>query len=398
MTSGERIGDSSARARIAFVVSAPLTAEAFLCDHIAALSERFEVHLIANADPRAITHPALQRARRHRVGIVRTISPWSDMRAIAGLTVLLRREGYAAVHSLTPKAGLVTAIAAFFARVPVRIHTFTGQVWATRAGARRAALKKIDRLIAALDTHILVDSLSQRDFLRAERVLAPTQGVVLAHGSVAGVDASRFRPDPVKRASVRARLGIAGDAIVFLFVGRLTREKGVLELAHAFAQIAAERPDAVLLVVGPDEEGLGAAMRHACGPAAGRLVLAAQTAEPESYMAASDVFCLPSYREGFGSVIIEAAAVGLPAIGSRIYGVTDAIDEGRTGLLVDPQEATSLAGAMRDLAADTALRARLAYAARERALSDFSSSAISRALVDFYAAALARTSGLRSQA
>ena len=398
MTSGERIAAAPARARIAFVVSAPLTAEAFLCGHIAALSGRFEVHLIANADPRAITHPALQRAMRHRVGIVRAISPWSDLRAIAALIALLRRERYAAVHSLTPKAGLVTAIAAFFARVPVRIHTYTGQVWATRTGFGRSVLKTIDRLIAALDTHVLVDSLSQRDFLRAERVLAPTEGVVLAHGSVAGVDASRFRPDPVKRTSVRARLGIASDAIVFLFVGRLTREKGVLELAQAYAEIAAERPDAVLLVVGPDEEGLGAAMRDACGPAAGRLVLAGQTAEPESYMAASDVFCLPSYREGFGSVVIEAAAAGLPAIGSRIYGVTDAIEERRTGLLVEPRDTAALAGAMRELAANTTLRAQLAHAARERALRDFSHRAVSAALVAFYAAALARTDISVSQA
>lgn len=398
MTRGERIEATPTRAKIAFVVSAPLTAEAFLCDHVAALSEHFEVHLIANADPRAIAHPTLERARRHRVAIVRAISPWSDLRAIAALIALLRRERYSAVHSLTPKAGLVTALAAFVARVPVRIHTFTGQVWATRAGAGRSVLKTMDRLIAALDTHILVDSLSQRDFLRSERVLSPTGGVVLAHGSVSGVDASRFRPDPAKRTSVRARLGIASDAIVFLFVGRLTREKGVLELAQAFREIASERPDAVLLVVGPDEEGLGAAMREACGPAAGRLVLAGQTAEPESYMAASDVFCLPSYREGFGSVVIEAAAAGLPAIGSRIYGVTDAIEERGTGLLVDPRDAAALAGAMRELAANATLRAQLAHAARERALRDFSNRAVSAALVSFYAAALARTDIPVSQA
>lgn len=398
MTRSGRIEPSTPRPRIAFVVSATITAEAFLCDHIVALSDRFEVHLIANAEPHAIDHPALQRATRHRVVIVRAISPWSDIRAIVKLTAVLRRGRYAAVHSITPKAGLVTAVAAYAARVPVRIHTFTGQVWATRAGAGRAVLKAMDRLIAALDTHVLADSLSQLHFLRAQRVLGPTEGIVLAHGSVAGVDGGRFKPDPVRRASIRVRLGIASDATVFLFVGRLTREKGVLELAHAFAEIASEDPDTVLLVVGPDEEGLVSAMRKACGTAVERLFLAGQTAEPESYMAASDVFCLPSYREGFGSVVIEAAAAGLPAIGSRIYGVTDAIEERKTGLLVEPRDAAALAGAMRELAVNATLRAQLAHAARERALRDFSNRAVSAALVAFYGAALARTDASVSQA
>ena len=156
--------------KICFVVSAALTADAFLGDHIAALSKHYEVHLAANAGHEAMTHEALRRAIVHRIPVVRTISPWSDIRAIAKLTALLRRERFRAVHSLTPKAGLVSALAGFLARVPVRIHTFTGQVWATRSGAGRAMLKGIDRAIATLNTHILVDSVSQRDFLRDQKV------------------------------------------------------------------------------------------------------------------------------------------------------------------------------------------------------------------------------------
>lgn len=398
MTKNARPEARSRAPKICFVVSAALTAESFLRDHIEALSEHYEIHLVANAGPEAIAHEAFRRATLHCVAIVRAISPLRDVRAIASLAGILHRERFLAVHSLTPKAGLVSAVAAFLVRVPVRIHTFTGQVWATRSGAARAILKRVDRIVAALNTHVLVDSVSQRDFLREQGVLAPDQGSVLGRGSVAGVDPQRFRPDAAARASVRQRLGIAAAAVAFLFVGRLTREKGVLELARAFAIVAAARADVYLVMVGPDEESMAAALQRACGAHAERLLLVGGTGEPEVYMAASDVFCLPSYREGFGSVIIEAAAAGLPAIGSRIYGVTDAIEDGITGLLVEPRDVAGLSAAMLELGGDSALRSKLARAARERALRDFSSRTVSGALVDFYAHALAHRSPRHAKA
>lgn len=398
MTATARAGTPSRLPKICFVVSAALTAEAFLRDHIELLSEHYEVHLVANARPESGRHEALRCTTLHCVAIVRAVSPWSDVRAIARLARILHRERFLAVHSLTPKAGLVSALAGFLARVPVRIHTFTGQVWATRGGAGRALLKSLDRLIAALNTHILVDSVSQRGFLRAQGVLAPDQGIVLGRGSVSGVDPQRFRPDPAARSSVRQRLGLASAALVFLFVGRLTREKGVLDLARAFAIVAAARADVYLVLVGPDEESMAAGLQEACGAHGKRLLLLGSTREPEVYMAASDVFCLPSYREGFGSVVIEAAAAGLPAIASRIYGVTDAIEDGITGLLVEPRDVASLSAAMLELAGDPALRSKLARVARERALRDFSSRTVSDALVDFYAHAVAHRSSRHAKA
>jgi len=380
------------RARICFVVSSPMTAEAFLGNHIAALSQRYEVHLVANADPDSIRHPQLQRVTRIRARIERAIAPLADARAVFELARILRRGGYGAVHSVTPKAGLVCALAAFIARVPVRVHTFTGQVWATQRGVGRWLLKTLDRLIAALDTHLMTDSRSQLDFLRREGVLGEAQGLVLAGGSICGVDPQRFAPDPSARDAVRAELGIPSGALIFLFVGRLNRDKGVLDLASAFARVAAQREDAWLVLVGPDEAAMSAPIRSACGPYVAHARFIGHSPAPERFMAAADVFCLPSYREGFGTTIIEAAAAGLPAIGSRIYGILDAIDEPATGLLFEAGDVGSLAAAMERLAADGGLRKTLALRARERALREFSAAALTRALLDFYAAVLPPTS------
>lgn len=372
------------RRRICFVTSSTMTAKAFLADHTRALSRTYDVHLVVNADPSSAELSDFRHATLHRACIERAIAPLKDISAVAQLTRILLRGRFAAAHSITPKAGLITVLAALAARVPVRVHTFTGQVWTTRRGNSRHLLKTMDRIIARLNTHVLVDSPSQRDFLRAERVLSPHQGEVLGNGSVCGVDSTRFRPDPRLRQAVRAELAIPETAIIFLFVGRLTRDKGVLELAAAFNEVARERDDLYLILIGPDENALGQAVRAACATTAARLRLVGYSLQPEKFMAAADVFCLPSHREGFGAVIIEAAAAGLPAIGSRIYGIVDAIEERATGLLVEPGDVGALATAMRCLANDEHSRLSLGAAARARALRIFTKEISTTALVDFY--------------
>src|SRR5262249_29157030 len=158
------------------------------------------------------------------------------------------------VQSVTAKAGLLAMVAAWATRIPVRVHTFTGQVWATRTGFSRAALKLLDKLVARAATFVLADSPSQREYLVAEGIIQPSKSAVLGKGSISGVDPARFRPDPSARRIVRESLAIAECAVTLLFVGRLHRDKGVLDLARAFARLADRRPDVHLVIVGPDEE------------------------------------------------------------------------------------------------------------------------------------------------
>ena len=366
--------------RLCYVVASELTFKAFLLDHIRAAAGRYEVSVIANASGSGALRALGIPVDVTPVPIARRIAPLADLAALFRLIAIFRRERFDLVHSVSPKAGLLSALAGAAARVPVRLHTFTGQVWATRSGAGRAFLKACDRLTAALATCVLADSASQRDFLVAEGVVAASKAGVLGHGSVNGVDAARFRPDAAARERVRAQAGIPPDAVLFLYLGRLTRDKGLADLARAFSGMAG----GWLMQVGPDEEGIAQEVRDARGPAAARLRILGPTDRPEQFMAAADVFVLPSYREGFGSVIIEAAAAEVPAIGTRIYGVTDAIVEGATGFLVPPRDPEALAARMRELAGDAALRQRLGRAARERALRDFAAADLTRAMLACY--------------
>ena len=241
---------------MAVVAAVPLSLRVFMRPHIEAMASRYAVTMISSAGGEVISEQVLG-TRFFAVDIRREISPLADLCSLFHLFVLFRREKFALVHSLTPKAGLLTMLAAFLSRVPVRIHIFTGQVWVTRKGLGRSLLKALDRLIAMLATHVLADSHSQRRFLIAEGVVCENRIQVLADGSICGVDSGRFRPDSEVRQRIRQELQIPDDALVILFLGRLTRDKGVLDLAQAFAMLAADHRNLYLAIVGPDEVAEG---------------------------------------------------------------------------------------------------------------------------------------------
>lgn len=372
------------RPDICFVVTSRLVVRFFLVDIINCLSESHDIVLVVNNDHEEDVDLSDIRAEIVHIRIERKISVFRDLAALCKLTWFLALVRPRVVHSISPKGGLLAMTAGFIARIPERIHTFTGQVWVSRRGAMRALLKTLDKALAAFATRLLADSNSQCAFLVEQGIARKDKIRVLASGSVCGVDVGRFAPSPQRRARTRKRLGIEDDACVFLFIGRMNRDKGVLDLGRAFLPVAMRYPHIWLLFVGPDEEGMIDALGRICAPVADRVRFAGYTSRPEDYTAAADVLCLPSYREGFGVMIIEAAASGIPAIGSRIYGITDAVVDGETGMLFPPGDVDTLARAMEKFAADPLLSARMGKAARKRAVSCFSQKMLEYAWEEFY--------------
>lgn len=361
-----------------------MTINAFLQAPIRMLADTYRIYIVCNGQARDIAMQLSPCVTVLPVAIERQITPAGDIAALWHLFWLMRRHRFDIVHSITPKAGLLAMTAAWLAGIQIRVHTFTGQVWVTKTGFSRMLLKTLDQVIARLASRLLVDSRSQLQFLLDEGVLPKNKAAVLGKGSVSGVDTDRFIPDARARARVRAEVGIPEVAIVFLFLGRLNPDKGLLDLAGAFELLARDDLSAHLLVVGPDESGMESAMSVCMREHAERVHFVGHTDRPEAYMAAADVFCLPSYREGFGNVIIEAAAAGLPAIGSRIYGISDAIDDGKTGLLHPPGDIAAIHACMSTFAASPERIATMGRQARTRAVSDFASPALVRAWLAFY--------------
>jgi glycosyltransferase involved in cell wall biosynthesis len=374
----------SALKKICFVLTTPFAANAFLLGHLRALADRYHVSLCVNCHSYPLSPLLDSRVQVIDIGIERKMSPVHDLRSLWSLICLFRRMHFDAVHSMTPKAGLLAMLASWIVRVPHRYHTFTGQVWANKRGGARFFFKLIDRLIVSIASRVFVDSQSQCLFLAAEGVVGRSGTSVLGAGSICGVDRTRFQPDAVIRASKRSALNVDNETSVFLFIGRLARDKGVFDLLQAFSKLAAEIDNAALWVVGPNEEGLLQELQLAAPALGERVQWLGATFEPEHFMAAADVLMLPSFREGFPMVILEAAACGTPTVAYRIDGVTDAIKDGETGLMVPKGNIDRLAEAMLSLALNAPLRNELGQKAIEHVAQNYSGSAVTEAWVDFY--------------
>lgn len=370
--------------RICFVVAAPITAHAFLKDHIKELSKDFDIYLVANIKSEEEIK-GLELKGWRSIEIERGISLKKDIRVVWQLRRYFRKMKFAAVHSVTPKAGLVTALAGWIARVKHRTHIFTGQVWCTRKGLMRKLLKSIDWLIARLDNHILVDGKSQREFLVEEEVLRKGQAEVFGYGSISGVNADRFAPDVESRNKIRIEVGIKANAVCYIFLGRLNHDKGIGELYEAFDWLAGEYDDVYLLLVGYDEEGYVAKLTSYKNIKQGvNFHYYGSTPTPEKILNAGDVFVLPTYREGFGTSVLEAACVGLPCICSDAYGVLDAYVDGETGLRCHVGDANSLYECMKQMHDHPDQRKRMGEKSRQRALTDFNGARLTEYWVDFY--------------
>lgn len=372
------------KVKICVVVSAEITVKAFLINHLRCLSTAYDLTVILNTKDVEFLNKLGIDARLIRLPIERKISFFGDCLAFFNLIYIFRTEEYRLIHSFTPKAGLLSALAARISGSPLIIHTFTGQIWANKSGLSKFILKFFDALIAYCTTFTLVDSESQRKYLVEEGIVRPEKSAVLANGSLSGVDIQKFCPDTVMRRKLRDELGIRDTDCVFLFLGRITKDKGVLDLITAFDVHCKNNNDSTLLIVGPDEENLLKDIESFHPNLASKMHIIGYTNTPETYMQCSDVFCLPSYREGFGSVVIEAASVGIPAIGSRIYGITDSIVDGKTGYVHDPKNILEITMLMNQLSSDSRLRETLGNTAMDRAHEEFSQDVVTNALLDFY--------------
>jgi len=323
------------------------------------------------------------------VDLARDFSPAKDLVALFLLIRIFRQYRFAIVHSTTPKAGLLTAISGFICRVPVRLHTFTGQRWATLKGAMHWLSRISDKVIARLNTCCYADSVSQRELLIRKKIVPARKIGVIGKGSLAGVDLDRFSRAKwaSSAAETRRNLSISDSSKVILFIGRITGDKGIGELLSAFGQLSNLDYDADLVLLGPLDPDYEGIFSHASRPTATnpRIHYLGYRDCPERYLAITDVLCLPSYREGFGTVVIEAAAMAVPTVGTKITGLCDAIVDGVTGILVPPRNETALFNALRRLLENPELLSKLGSEARARCITDFDAKLINCGLLDEYA-------------
>lgn len=301
------------------------------------------------------------------VEIPRKIQPIADISALFILVRLFYSKKFTIMHSTTPKAGLLCAIAAKLTAIPVRLHTFTGQVWVTKSGVMKWMLQSMDKIIISLNTHCYVDSPSQYQFLIDSEIAKKEQISSYSKGSLAGVDLERFSSQRFNvdfKIKTRSSLNVSEGTCVLTFIGRLTRDKGIYELLASFESLQKKNLNIKLILLGPMEDRDSYFLADRIENLE-NVIWMGNVCAPEKYLSITDILCLPSYREGFGTVVIEASAMGVPTVGSNIPGLIDAIDNGVTGILVTKKNEKEFSQALEALILDQELLTEMKIAAQE---------------------------------
>jgi glycosyltransferase involved in cell wall biosynthesis len=315
----------------------------------------------------------------------RRITPLRDLWALTRLVRLVRRIRPIVIHGHTPKGGLLAMMAGALARTPVRIYHMRGLPLVSARGPKRVLLRLTERAACRLAHRVLCVSRSVRQEAVRAGLCPPSKITVLAEGSGNGVDAAgRFDPrslEPGTRERTRVRLGIPQEARVVGFVGRMVRDKGIVEAVEAWRILRERHPDLRFLLVGPFEarDPVPRATRRVLEEDP-RVILAGTDWNTPPLYAAMDVVVLPTHREGFPNVPLEAAAMELPVVATRVPGCVDAVDDGRTGTLVPSGDHRALARALHRYLVDPGRRRRHGAAGRARVLDRFRPEAVWAAL------------------
>lgn len=364
--------------KIVFITAVPETISAFLIIYINSLAETHDVHIATTLLNNQKIVGLSSSVTTHHINITRAPNVFADVKSLFQLFYFFKKEKFDVVHSFTPKAGLLSQVAGFFARTPYRFHTFTGQVWVTKSGLARLLLKYLDKVTATFSTYCLVDSPSQRNFLIKEKLLTENNSRVLAKGSVSGINIDKFSFSQTSRNQLRKEHNVSNDDFVFLFVGRLKVDKGVCELINAFKAVETNR-SIKLFILGSDEDQLTHLFKGVKN-----IEYIGFKSNVSDYYSFADFLCLPSHREGFGNVIIEAAACGLPAIASDIYGLCDAVENGYSGLLHDVKQEASIKTSMEQVLSNDFDLNKMKTDARNRVVNTFDEKHLKQAFLDFY--------------
>jgi glycosyltransferase involved in cell wall biosynthesis len=361
-----------------FIVShTPIVAHFFFRNHIQALKAKFNVLLVHNAKLDKYCPSLDELCEIKSIPIQRKITPLFDMWVIFQIMGLIIKYRPKIVISVTPKAGFLGMLASRLLKVKVRLHIFQGEIWPNRAGILKRILMLCDAMIIKNSNYLLCVSQSEKKLLTNTFSIKREKIEVLGHGTICGVRPVFFQSGNVQENMLEPKKYKPKGVKICAYLGRICEEKGIKDLINAFYMLDHRKNDKMLIFIGP-EENFSIADELKNFPINFReLVLTFPFVEnPQVLLSGADFLCLPSHREGFGLSIIEAAAMGIPAIGTKIVGITDAIVENETGLLCELKNPHDLAKCMQVMFDNDVLRQRLGNNAKLRAEKYFEQSKV----------------------
>lgn len=348
--------------KICFVTTISLTLKTFVLDFAKFMHETgmFEIHFVCDYD--AEFAKMLPEYIHYKPICMKRGISFDGLNAIHEMKKYFKQEKFDLVQYSTPNAACYASIAARLAKIKVRLYCQWGIAYVGFHGVKRSIFKLLEKLVCRNSTMIEPDSFGNLNFSHRENLYTAKKSRVIWNGSASGVNLKKFdiSHKPEWCCEIRNRYAIPQDAIVYIFIGRITKDKGINELFEAAKELMAKKNDAYLLLVGNMEksESVNADL-YQWSKEEPRIIYCGYTNEVEKYLAASDVYLLPSYREGFGTAVIEAEAMGVPVIVTDIPGPTDAMKKDETGLVIKKGSAAELYGMMEKLYLSRELRSEM---------------------------------------
>lgn len=381
------------RPRLLYITTHGKAALGLMRGQLATVSERgFDVTVAAS--PSWELDEVTEREGVPTIGVPmnREISPFQDLVALYRLVRVMKQVRPDIVNAGTPKAGLLGMLAARIANVPARIYVLRGLRLETTSGLKRLLLKTTERIASACAHQVVCVSDSMRQVYVAQKLAPAWKCMLPGRGSSNGIDVSRFEKTDERfqtARDIRRKLGIPLDAPVVGFVGRLTRDKGIVDLTEAFRAVQKTHPDVRLLLVGEFESGDPVPPDTINSLRANPAVcVAGFSKDPSDFYSVMDLFAFPSYREGFPNVPLEAAAASIPVIGFAATGTVDAVVNGKTGTLVPLGDVPGLANAISTYLSNDLIRFQHGRAGFERAKNEFRNEVIWDAMCNLYTSML----------
>lgn len=361
----------------------PTSLETLLKGQLKMLSEYYEVVAVSSPGEKMKVLEEREGVRTVSISMERRISLVKDFMSLLRLIILFAKERPDMVHSITPKAGLLSMLAAWITRVPVRMHTFTGLVFPTATGKMQKLLIVMDRLTCFCATHINPEGEGvKRDLINYNITSKPLH--VIANGNVNGIDLEYF--DRTPEVMEKARSYKKEGTFTFCFVGRMVKDKGINELVHSFLRLYQNDARVRLLLVGPFEKELDPVLPeveeqilHHPG-----ICFMGFQSDVRSFLAASDALVFPSYREGFPNVVIQAGAMGIPAIVTDINGCNEIVLPDRNGMIIPTKNEQALYEAMKYFASHSVEVEKMAANARPLIVSRYEQRMVWNALLAEY--------------
>ena len=352
------------------------------------LSQNFYVVAVSGQDEHLNEVAKRENIKTIAVTFERKISPFKDFVSLIKLYRVLKKEKPFIIHSITPKAGLLSMIAGYFAKVPVRIHTFTGLVFPTQTGLLKRLLIAMDKLLCKFATHIYPEGNGvKNDLLNYKITKKPLK--IIANGNVNGIDCDYFKPNhfsETTKQSLKAELKIEYDDFVFIFVGRLVKDKGINELMTAFVRFSETSKHAKLLLVGPFEQHLNPINEITLKQIKTNknIISVGYQNDVRPYYAISNCLVFPSHREGFPNVVLQAGAMNLPSIVTNINGSNEIITDNENGIIIEVKNENAIFDGLNFMINEKDIFEKFKNNARNRIVTNFEQKIVWEAVLKEY--------------